>query len=64
MMSLYFHWEQPGSGWASVIVTIVFFGGLQLIILGIIGLYLGKTFSQGKNRPRYIIRASNIEGDK
>ena len=61
MMSLYFHWERPGSGWASVIVTIVFFGGLQLIILGIIGLYLGKTFSQGKSRPRYIIRTSNID---
>ena len=61
MLSLYYHWERSGSGWASVIVTIVFFGGLQLIILGIIGLYLGKTFSQSKNRPRYIIRTSNID---
>jgi dolichol-phosphate mannosyltransferase len=60
LLSLYYHWERPGSGWASVIVTIVFFGGLQLIIMGIIGLYLGKTFSQGKNRPRYIIRSSNL----
>ncbi len=61
MLSLYFGWQRQGSGWASVIVTIVFFGGLQLIILGIIGLYLGKTFTQGKNRPRYIIRTSNID---
>lgn len=64
MLSLYFHLERKGSGWASVIVTIVFFGGLQLIIMGIIGLYLGKTFTQGKNRPRYIIRSSNIEAIK
>lgn len=64
LLSLYFHWERSGSGWASVIVTIVFFGGLQLIIMGIIGLYLGKTFSQGKNRPRYIIRSSNIDAIK
>jgi glycosyltransferase involved in cell wall biosynthesis len=64
MMSLYFHWERTGSGWASVIVTIVFFGGLQLIILGIIGLYLGKTFTQSKNRPRYIIRTTNLETAK
>jgi hypothetical protein len=54
--------ERPG--WASVIVTIVFFGGLQLMILGIIGLYLGKTFIQGKNRPRYIIQSSDIEAAK
>ena len=43
------------SGWASTIATIAFFGGLQLIVLGIIGLYLGKIFMQSKQRPRYII---------
>ena len=64
LLSLYFHWERSGSGWASVIVTIVFFGGLQLIIMGIIGLYLGKTFNQGKKRPRYIINRSNIDSLK
>lgn len=49
------------SGWASVIMTIVFFGGLQLIILGIIGIYVGKMFMQAKNRPNYIIRSTNIK---
>lgn len=48
------------SGWASVIMTIVFFGGLQLIILGIIGIYVGKMFIQTKKRPNYIIRSTNI----
>jgi len=48
------------SGWASVIMTIVFFGGLQLIILGIIGIYVGKMFMQTKNRPNYIVRSTNI----
>lgn len=43
------------SGWASLIMTIVFFGGLQLIILGIIGIYVGKIFKQTKSRPSYII---------
>ena len=43
------------SGWASTIATIAFFGGVQLIVLGIIGLYLGKIFMQTKHRPRYII---------
>ena len=49
------------SGWASTIMTIVFFGGLQLIILGIIGIYIGKMFIQSKHRPNYIIRSTNIK---
>ncbi|WP_312823621.1 glycosyltransferase family 2 protein [Epilithonimonas sp.] len=48
------------SGWASLIMTIVFFGGLQLIILGIFGIYLGKIFKQVKERPNYIIRSKNF----
>lgn len=48
------------SGWASLIMTIVFFGGLQLIILGIIGIYLGKIFKQVKERPNYIIKSKNL----
>lgn len=47
-------------GWASTIMTIVFFGGLQLIILGIIGIYIGKMFMQTKNRPNYIIKSTNL----
>jgi dolichol-phosphate mannosyltransferase len=47
-------------GWASVIVTVVFFGGLNLMILGIIGIYLSKLFSQSKSRPHYIIKESNL----
>lgn len=48
------------SGWTSVIVTIAFFGGLQLCILGIIGLYLGKVFMQVKHRPLYIIKETSL----
>lgn len=49
------------SGWASLIMTIVFFGGLQLIILGIIGIYLGKIFKEVKQRPNYIIKNKNFQ---
>ncbi|AQX05971.1 glycosyltransferase family 2 protein [Elizabethkingia meningoseptica] len=48
------------SGWASLIMTVVFFGGLQLIMLGIIGIYLGKVFKQVKDRPLFIIRSKNF----
>lgn len=42
-------------GWASVITTITFFSGAILIVLGILGLYLGKVFTEVKNRPLYVI---------
>ncbi len=48
------------SGWASILMTIVFFGGLNLMILGIIGIYVGKMFMQVKERPNYIIRSTNL----
>lgn len=43
------------TGWTSTITVIVFFGGLQLISLGIIGVYIGKIYLQVKDRPLYII---------
>ena len=48
------------SGWASLISTVVFFGGLNLTVLGIIGIYIGKLFIQSKNRPNYIIKNTNL----
>lgn len=60
--ALYSYWfGKTISGWASIIVTIAFFGGLQLMILGIIGLYLGKLFLQSKERPHYIIKETNLQ---
>ncbi len=48
------------SGWASLLATIAFFGGMQLMVLGIIGMYLGKLFMQAKQRPNYVVRSSNL----
>lgn len=42
-------------GWSSLIVSIYFIGGIIIAILGIIGIYLGKTFDETKKRPLYII---------
>lgn len=42
-------------GWASVIASIWFLGGLIIFVLGMIGLYVGKSFEQVKNRPLYFI---------
>ena len=43
-------------GFASVIVSVIFFGGLQLIFLGILGEYLGRSYIESKRRPVYLIR--------
>lgn len=43
-------------GWASVIVAIVFFGGIQLLFLGIIGEYLSRVYTEAQRRPLYLLR--------
>lgn len=45
-------------GWPSLIVSIYFIGGIIVSILGIIGIYLGKTFDEAKKRPLYIVQDS------
>jgi glycosyltransferase involved in cell wall biosynthesis len=47
-------------GWSSMIATIAFFGGLELLVLGLIGIYVGKIFMQSKQRPNFIIRSTNV----
>ena len=44
------------SGWASLLVGIMTFGGVQLLMLGILGEYLGKVLTEVKGRPSYIVR--------
>lgn len=48
-------------GWASVMVSILFIGAVQMIGIGIIGEYLSRMGNNVKDRPLYIIRESNIE---
>lgn len=42
-------------GYPTLVILILFFSGLQLIILGVIGAYLGKIFTESKKRPVYIV---------
>jgi dolichol-phosphate mannosyltransferase len=51
-------------GWASLIVSIYFIGGIIIAILGMLGIYLGKTFDESKKRPLYIVMHRTFDGGR
>jgi dolichol-phosphate mannosyltransferase len=48
--------NNAAQGWASVIVAVLFLGGVQLIAIGILGEYLGRIYEEVKGRPLYVAR--------
>lgn len=58
-----FFTQQAVTGWASVLVSVLFIGGFQLIAIGIIGEYIGKLFMEMKQRPHYIIKGKSPNTD-
>jgi dolichol-phosphate mannosyltransferase len=48
-------WGFSVLGWASLMITLIFIGGVLLIVLGILGIYLGRVFKEVKRRPLYLI---------
>ena len=47
-----------GQGWASLTVLVTFLAGVQLIVLGMIGLYVARAYEQGKHRPLYLVASA------
>ena len=56
--SVIVHFYQPDvvRGWASTVIIILFLGGIQLISIGILGLYLARVYDEVRDRPLYLIR--------
>lgn len=48
-------------GWSSVLLSILFIGGVNMVLLGIIGEYIGKLYIQSKNRPYFLIKKTNTD---
>jgi polyisoprenyl-phosphate glycosyltransferase len=62
LFAIYMHFftNKVISGWTSVIVSVLFIGGIQLVMLGILGEYLGKLFIESKKRPIYIVKKKKL----
>ncbi len=54
--------DNPVPGWPTVVVSLMFFSGVQLLSIGILGEYVGRIFTEVKRRPVYLLRESAGQG--
>lgn len=53
--------DETVRGWSSVLTSILFIGGVNMVLLGIIGQYVGKLYIQSKKRPYYLVQKTNLD---
>ena len=56
LVVLYIFSDVKAEGWASIVLLMSFFSGTIISVLGMVGMYVGRTFESVKNRPTYIIQ--------
>jgi len=55
IVCLYFFFGIPGQGWSSLIVAIFVLGGIQMMMLGLLGEYIWRTFDESRKRPQFVV---------
>ncbi len=55
ILSFAFEWNNLASGWTSIMVSITFFAGVQLLSIWVLSEYIGRIYDETKNRPQYVI---------
>jgi hypothetical protein len=58
----YFVTGYTTAGWASLMTAVMFLGGVNLVVLGIIGQYIGRMFEELKGRPMYVLESVLVGG--
>jgi dolichol-phosphate mannosyltransferase len=56
--------SNPPTGWTSLMVVILVMGGVQMLMMGILGEYLWRALDEARRRPRFIIEESTPEGER
>jgi glycosyltransferase involved in cell wall biosynthesis len=52
-------WTDTVPGWLSTVITVSFLGGMQLFILGVMGIYMSRMYEEVKRRPLYVVRETD-----
>lgn len=52
---------QPAEGWSSLMVAVMLIGGLQMLMLGVLGEYIWRALDEARRRPRYTVEASSYD---
>jgi glycosyltransferase involved in cell wall biosynthesis len=60
----YFISSHVADGWTSLMVSLFFLSGLIIVVIGMVGLYIGKIYSEVKNRPLYIVKETTQPDEK
>jgi dolichol-phosphate mannosyltransferase len=60
LYSYFFNAYTP-QGWASLMISVLFIGGIQLLTIGIIGEYIGRIQTEVRKRPLYVVKETNMK---
>jgi dolichol-phosphate mannosyltransferase len=50
--------REPAQGWSSLMVVVLIIGGVQMLMMGVLGEYLWRAFDESRQRPRYLVEAT------